>query len=123
MCNTLNPLDPKSAKAQWRSKTSVLFTIGVVPTVPAAAVKLTQVISNAMNVTTDPSVNAAPFQVILDSNPWPEHTYLKVSVTCGTGVQVTTETLTFDIDTSKPAISGAVPVALRAADENDAGAP
>jgi hypothetical protein len=125
MCTTLDPLDPKTAKAQWRSPNSLLFSIGLMPGVSPTAVKLTQVISNAMNAT-DVTGNALqPFLVVLDSNPWPEHTYIKLSVFCGAGAgpQLVTETSTFDIDTSQPAAAGNVPVTLRVADESDAGTP
>jgi hypothetical protein len=125
MCTTLNPLDPKSAKAQWRSKTSLLFSVSLMPGVAPTSVKLTQVISNAMNATDVTGAGLQPFLVILDSNPWPEHTYIKLTVSCGsgTGPQVVTETLTFDIDTSQPSAAGNLPVKLHADDENDAGTP
>jgi hypothetical protein len=122
MCSTGNLLDATSARAEWRSTTSLLFSINVVPTVPPPAVKLTQVISNAMNAT-EVSSGIVPFKVMLESNPWPERTYIKLSVVCGSGAQLKTESLTFDIDASKPAAAGEAPVTLRNADESDAGAP
>lgn len=122
MCSAANLLDTTSARAEWRSTTTLLFSINLVSTAPATAVKVTQVISNAMNAT-DVSAGIVPFKVVLESSPWPERTYIKLSVVCESAAQRTTESLTFDIDASKPAAAGEAPVTLRIAAESDAGAP
>jgi hypothetical protein len=120
-CSTDQALDAKSAKAIWRSKTSLLFMVSPGAGIPPAGVKLTQVISNATNAT-DISGGQVPFTIQLDGNPWPAQTYVKVTALCGS-VPVVNATLTFDIDTSEPRDSGDVPITLQEPHDEDAGTP